>query len=147
MLSLFHGRIVTLGTAVHTRYATTDTLLCFTGDMRQVFANLIGNALDATGERGAIWLRTSHAYDPRTNAAGVRVTVADNGCGMSPATQRSIFDAFFTTKGATGTGLGLWVSHEIIHNHNGTIHVRSREPKDGETSGHGGTVFSVFFPD
>ena len=147
VLSLFHGRIVTLGTAVHTRYATTDTLLCFTGDMRQVFANLIGNALDATGERGAIWLRTSHAYDPRTNAAGVRVTVADNGCGMSPATQRSIFDAFFTTKGATGTGLGLWVSHEIIHNHNGTIHVRSREPKDGETSGYGGTVFSVFFPD
>jgi signal transduction histidine kinase len=68
--------------------------------------------------------------------------VADNGCGMSPETQRSIFDAFFTTKGATGTGLGLWVSHEIIHNHHGTIHVRSRE-----TPGHSGTVFSVFLPD
>ena len=142
VLSLFHGRIVTLNTIVRTRYETTDTLLCFAGDMRQVFANLIGNALDATGDRGIVWLRTKHAQDPQTGASGVRVTVADNGCGMSAATRRSIFDAFFTTKGATGTGLGLWVSHEIIHNHHGTIRVRSRE-----TPGHSGTIFSVFFPD
>jgi len=142
VLALFHGRVVTLGTAVHTRYASTDTLLCFAGDMRQVFANLIGNALDATGEGGTVWLRTRVAHDPHTGAAGVRVTVADNGCGMSAVTQRSIFEAFFTTKGATGTGLGLWVSHEIIHNHRGTIKVRS-----SEDPAHCGTVFSLFFPD
>jgi signal transduction histidine kinase len=146
VLSLFHGRIVTLNTVLTTDYDPDDSLLCYTGDMRQVFANLIGNALDATadkkGERGRVVLRTRQGQCPVTGARGVRVTVADNGYGMSAATQRSIFDAFFTTKGATGTGLGLWVSHEIIRNHNGVVRVRSCE-----TAGRSGTTFTVFFPE
>ena len=58
---------------------------------------------------------------------------------MSKHVKDRLFEAFFTTKGATGTGLGLWVSHEIILKHQGIVHVRSRE---GD-----GTVFQVFFPD
>jgi signal transduction histidine kinase len=138
VLALFQGRVTTLGATVETRYAQGDSMTCFAGDMRQVFANLIGNALDAISPHGNLWIRTRRVSFPST---GVRVTVADNGSGMSPATQHSLFEAFFTTKPSTGTGLGLWVSHEIIRNHKGTVHWRSRE-----TPGRSGTVFCLFFP-
>jgi signal transduction histidine kinase len=142
VVSLYQSRIVTLRTRIDRRYVAHDSMLCFAGDMRQVFANLIGNALDAVGEGGTIRLRTRRAHSPRTGAPGVRVTVADNGCGMSPATQKSVFEAFFTTKGMTGTGLGLWVSEEIIRTHRGTIRLRSCD-----VPGRNGTVFAIFFPD
>jgi signal transduction histidine kinase len=70
---------------------------------------------------------------------GVRITIADTGCGMTSEVRERLFEAFFTTKGATGTGLGLWVSHEIILKHRGIVHIKSREGA--------GTVFHLFFPD
>jgi signal transduction histidine kinase len=72
--------------------------------------------------------------------------VADNGCGMTEATRLRIFEPFFTTKESTGTGLGLWVSSEIIVKHNATVRVVSRAAgaADGRKSG---TVFMVFFPE
>ena len=139
VLALFQGRITTLGVGVHTRYDVADTLTCFAGDMRQVFANLVGNALDALSPHGRLWVRTRRVSHPH---GGVRVTVADNGCGMAPATQKSLFEAFFTTKPNTGTGLGLWVSYDIVRNHEGVIRFRSREKPQ-----HSGTVFTLFFPD
>jgi signal transduction histidine kinase len=142
VVSLFQSRIVSLHITLHRKYVTQDTMLCFAGDMRQVFANLIGNSLDAVGQNGHIWLRTRRAHSPRSGQPGVRLTVADNGCGMSAATQKSVFEAFFTTKGMTGTGLGMWVSEEIIRTHRGAIRLRSRD-----TEGGSGTVFSVFLPD
>lgn len=142
VLALYQSRVVTLHTTIHRRYSADDTMLCFAGDMRQVFANLIGNALDATGHSGTLWLRTRRAHSPRTGQPGVRVTIADNGCGMSPTTQKSIFEAFFTTKGMTGSGLGLWVSEEIVRTHRGSIHLRS-----SEVPGRNGTTFALFFPD
>lgn len=63
---------------------------------------------------------------------------------MTREVQGRLFEAFFTTKGATGTGLGLWVSHEIILKHRGVIHLRSRAASEG---GSPGTVFQIFFPD
>jgi signal transduction histidine kinase len=75
---------------------------------------------------------------------GVRITIADTGSGMSKEVRERLFEAFFTTKGATGTGLGLWVSHEIILKHHGIIHLRSRSVSEERP---GGTVFQIFFPD
>jgi signal transduction histidine kinase len=75
---------------------------------------------------------------------GVRITIADTGSGMTGEVRRRLFEAFFTTKGATGTGLGLWVSHEIILKHHGIIHLRSRAASE---TGSSGTVFQIFFPD
>ncbi len=140
VLALYHSRLVTLHIDVRREYAADDNMLCFAGDMRQVFANLIGNALDAMSQKGVLRLRTRRARSPRNGEPGVRITVADNGCGMSATTQRSVFDAFFTTKGMTGSGLGMWVSAEIIRTHHGTIRVHSRDTAPT------GTVFSIFFP-
>ena len=151
VVSLFQGRVATRDVRLSRRYTQDDKVVCFAGDLRQVFANLIGNALDATPDRGRIWIRTRASRDWKTGVPGLRVLVADNGCGMSPATQKSLFEPFFTTKPATGTGLGLWVSEEIVRNHQGAIRVRSTEAVPPESHHPGrlhlnGTVFSVFFP-
>ena len=117
------------------------------GEMRQLFANLIGNALDCDGsDRGPSYADCAplpFLGDP--SVEGVRVMVADSGSGMTPAVQRRIFEPFFTTKEATGTGLGLWVSAEIIQKHHGVVRVRSRSAQD-KRGGPSGTVFMVFLP-
>jgi len=145
VLNLYQVRMNTLGIQVERDYDPAMDLYCFAGEVRQVIANLIGNAIDATagGGRLAVRARRSRNWsDP--SQEGARITVADTGTGMEAGVRQRIFEAFFTTKNLTGTGLGLWVSHEIIQKHNGVVHVRSRPASKGGTSG---TVFQVFFPD
>ncbi len=144
VVSLFQGRMTTRQIEVTRHYAADDSIVCFAGDLRQVFANLVANALDAMTAipgPGRLTLRTRRSRDWKTGHAGVRILIADNGSGMSPETQRNLFEAFFTTKPATGTGLGLWVSEEIVRNHKGAIRLRSSQ-RPGRT----GTTFAVFFP-
>ncbi|MGA9672835.1 MAG: ATP-binding protein [Terracidiphilus sp.] len=150
ILSLYQGRFNTLNIAVERDYSTTMDLFCFAGEIRQVFANLVGNAIDATtaGGRVVIRARRSHNWkDP--GQTGVRFAVADTGAGMEAAIIERVFEAFFTTKEVTGTGLGLWVSHEIILKHKGLVRVRSRTASQGreEPAKTSGTVFLLFFPD
>jgi signal transduction histidine kinase len=107
------------------------------GEIRQVISNLLVNAVDASNLKGVVKIRTSRVL--LNDSIYVRVTVADTGTGI-PATIRSrVFEPFFTTKEKVGTGLGLWVSQQVIEKHNGRIRVRSAEGK--------GTVFSVFLPE
>ena len=114
--------------------------MCFAGELRQLFANLIGNALDAmTPDGGRLTLRVRRGQN-----ATVRVTVADTGTGMTREVRQHIFEPFFTTKEAVGTGLGLWVSAEIAAKHKGKILMRTRTR---DQQGGGGTVFTVIFPD
>ncbi|MFZ0393948.1 MAG: ATP-binding protein, partial [Terracidiphilus sp.] len=76
---------------------------------------------------------------------GIRITIADTGIGMTPEVRARIFEPFFTTKEATGTGLGLWVSQEIVAKHRGQLRVRSRAASSSEPCS--GTVFQLFLPD
>jgi signal transduction histidine kinase len=80
------------------------------GELRQVFSNFLVNSLDAIGEDGTIKLRVSLATCVKGGQSCVRITVADNGTGMEAAVLAHIFEALFTTKESTGSGLGLWVS-------------------------------------
>jgi PAS domain S-box-containing protein len=141
VLMLYQGRILAGSVNVVRDYRDSGPLVCYGSELRQVFANLIGNALDASHNSGQITLRERRATDWRTGRSGVRVTVADNGHGMSHETVTRIFEPFFSTKRMTGTGLGLWVSLGIIQKHEGRIKVRSNT-----SSSHHGTVFSVFVP-
>jgi len=106
-----------------------------------VLNNLIGNALDVLREDGGgrLLVRARQVTQWSTGARGVQVTVADTGHGMDRQTQLRVFEAFFSTKGIGGTGLGLWVSAEIVNKHHGTLRVRSRE-----RAPHQGTVFLMF---
>ncbi len=108
-------------------------------EVRQVFANLIGNAIDATPPGGSIILKTKDCR--LAGEPAVRVTVADTGHGMDAHARMRLFEPFFTTKGTAGTGLGLWVSKGILEKHGATIRVKSRQAINGS-----GTVFSIVFP-
>jgi signal transduction histidine kinase len=127
VLALHQGRSNAAKVQTVRRYRSAVELLAFSGEMRQLFANLVGNALDAMPNGGHLFLsvRNSQAwYQPEI--PGVRITIADTGYGMTESVRQRIFDAFFTTKEVTGTGLGLWISSEIIAKHQGTVRVRSR---------------------
>jgi PAS domain S-box-containing protein len=145
VLSLYQIRLHNLGIQVERQYDPETDLFCFAGEIRQVMANIVGNAIDATsgGGRLIIRARCSRSWkDPQQ--AGVRFTIADTGSGFDHEVRDHIFEPFFTTKEVTGTGLGLWVSYEIILKHHGLVHVRSRPASSGKPSG---TVFQLFFPD
>ena len=104
---------------------------------------VIANALEAMGVQGgvlAIHMHESRKWN-QSSVRGVRVTIADTGQGIAKHNRQRMFEAFFTTKGEKGTGLGLWVSYGIVVRHGGTIHVRSRNSSERH-----GTVFSVFLP-
>ena len=111
------------------------------GELRQVFSNLLGNGLDAIDEGGTIKLRVSLSPDFKDGKRTARVTVADNGKGIAAKSMPHIFEPFYTTKGTVGTGLGLWVTKQIIDKHHGKIRLRSST--DGARRG---TVFMVILP-
>lgn len=143
VLELFQGRLVVSNTTVDRRYEDDPELECFAGDLRQVFANLIVNALDAMNTGcGTLTIRIRRGHDWRTGQApGMRITFADSGCGMDCQTRRRIYEPFFTTKKDSGTGLGLWVTSEIIERQHGDLRVWSSQlPKRS------GTIFSLFLP-
>jgi hypothetical protein len=128
---------------VEKKYRTGAEVQGVAGEVRQVFSNLIANAIDALAMNGRLMLRIakSQTYEHGNRPPGVRVSIADNGSGISPHDQQRLFQPFFTTKDRGGTGLGLWVSKGIIERHGGSIQTRSSiHPK-----GHG-TVFSIFLP-
>jgi PAS domain S-box-containing protein len=154
ILTLHSGRVHTLRVEVTRRYGAEIDLFCLSGALRQVFANLITNALDALNGGGRLLIRAAQSHCWKDGRAGVRVVVADTGTGISCEVRKRIFEPFFTTKLATGTGLGLWVTQDIMDKHSGSIVVRSRtatpDSATAEKNGAGttsGTVFMLFFPD
>ena len=145
VVALYEPRMRGFSIVIDRQYGDVPHIRAYEGEIRQVLANLVGNAVDAMHrDGGRLILRTASGRDPRDGAEGVYVTVADTGCGMDAVTQSRIFEAFFSTKGITGTGLGLWVSHTILEKHGGRAMVRSRVRSSAE--GTGGTVFRVFLP-
>jgi two-component system NtrC family sensor kinase len=101
--------------------------------LQQVFLNLLSNAIDAIGSDGKIEAASRYMDDK------IVVTIKDDGPGLSDDMLRKVFDPFFTTKDSgKGTGLGLWVSHNIISKMGGSIHVKNNPDK--------GAVFTVEIP-
>ena len=127
---------------LHVNVKTEQKAWGNSGEFRQVLSNLLANSLDACRSGDAICVRVRAARSPRDPALkGTRVVVADTGCGIDAENLHRIFEPFFTTKKDTGTGLGLWVSRELIEKHGGDLSVRSSAA--GRRTG---TVFSLFLP-
>ena len=142
VLVLFAPQIKQNHIAVDRRFESNHSVRGFPGELRQVFSNLVGNAVEAMAGGGRLVLHTresSLASDP--SRKGIRVTVLDNGPGIPLGVRRNLFAPFYTTKGEKGTGLGLWVSRGILDKHEGTIHLSSSV---GTTRK--GTAFSIFLP-
>ena len=142
VLNIFQGRLINSNVTVDKRKRAHRPVECYEGEIRQVISNLISNAIDSMQpDGGRLYLRSREARDHRTGAQGLAITVADTGSGIPPETLARIFEPFFTTKGFSGTGLGLWISKEIVERHKGTLTVRT-----SQRPGASGTAFVLFLP-
>jgi signal transduction histidine kinase len=142
VLRLHASRLKAAGVQVHCEIRSeTATVLSTPGELRQILANIIGNATDAMRQGGCLRIRISNRNQMQHGGCSVRLTIADNGTGIAPDVLPTIFEPFVTTKGETGTGLGLWVTSEIVKKNGWKIRVRSsRNPARR------GTVFSLLIP-
>lgn len=123
VLLLLDRRVVQQGVRVERDYPEPLVVEGFPAELRQVFTNVIVNALEAAGQDGQIRIRIEKTAAEELRAAGAIVEVADSGPGVSSNAARNLFQPFFTTKGDQGTGLGLWVSMGIIQKHGGMIRI------------------------
>jgi signal transduction histidine kinase len=141
VINLLQAKIRSTGAQVEQQCNYDLRVMGIAGELRQILANLLANSLDAIDQNSRIVLRAAASIDPLDASHRVRITVADSGCGMEPATIKRIFEPFFTTKGSVGTGLGLWVCKQLVEKNVGSIRVRSNP-----CGPHQGTTFSILLP-
>lgn len=141
VLDLYGPRIGSKGIKVSLRLKSAPRVMAFASELRQIIANLVVNAVDAMPRGGDLSIRLRPATNPMNGTQGVRLTIADTGHGIAPTDLPHIFESFFTTKGESGTGLGLWVARQILEKHHGSLLVRT-----SQRPGKSGTVFSIFLP-
>ncbi len=122
-------------------YSTKGHVQGFPVELKQVFMNLIGNAIQAMPDGGRLRVRVAPAMKGTPRASGVQISISDNGTGIGVEDAGRIFEPFFTTKSTKGTGLGLWISRGIVQKHDGTLRFRSISLSSGR-----GTCFQVFLP-
>jgi signal transduction histidine kinase len=142
-LGLYHGRLISAHIVIERDFRKCQPIMGMAGELRQVVVNLVGNAVDAMAVLGGklkLRITNTREYNNGTRL-GIRLTISDTGSGIHPEIRRKLFEPFISTKGDTGTGLGLWVCYGIIQKHGGTIRVKSSSifPVTG-------TVFSIFLP-
>ncbi len=147
VLDLYEGRATNASVTLERRERARGTVFCLESEIRQVLNNLVRNALDAmTGRGGTLRIRTRDATDWRTGRRGIVFTIADEGTGIASGTLERMFKPFFTTKGIAGTGLGLWISREIIDRHDGRLLVRTHSGSPAHPARKSGTAFALFLP-
>jgi len=142
VLTLYYRKAKSLGITIERKYRFEGAITGSAGELRQVFSNLVVNAMDAlvnNGDKLVLGVRLARNWS--TGQCGVRISILDNGTGIDPDYRSRIFQPFYTTKGDKGTGIGLWVSQNIVTQHRGTLRVRS-----SVRPGRSGTCFSVFLP-
>jgi PAS domain S-box-containing protein len=126
ILAIYRRRIETRNIHVVRNYHDHSRFVGSVGEMRQVFSNLILNAIDALPIDGALTLNVS---DDNHGRRAVRIEVEDNGSGIRPDHLTKIFEPFFTTKKDVGTGLGLWSAKTLVEKHDGQLLAECSEGK------------------
>jgi len=141
VLELQSRRLEFANIVIDKKYKSKGMLHGFPGELKQVFLNLIGNAVQAMPEGGTLRLRVTECRRREQRDAGLCISVIDTGTGIDPKDAKRLFEPFFTTKSIKGTGLGLWISKGIIQKYGGTIRFRSLHLAAGNVTG-----FQIFFP-
>jgi signal transduction histidine kinase len=140
VVALYRGRFRNSSITTVVDRCRAKHLHCHEGELRQIILNIVGNAADAMKNGGVLSLRCRESTNWADGQAGVRIIIADTGTGMDAITLSQIFEPFFSTKGIGGTGLGLWVTQDLVEKNGGSMRVRSAQ---GEKCH--GTTFSLFF--
>jgi len=139
VLNIYSNKFRTKNITLLRDFHDCPPIQALAGELKQAVANLISNAADAVPHAGTICVRINCHEDATTHI--VKIIVEDDGPGIAPEHRDHIFEPFFTTKKDVGTGLGLWVTKEIIERHSGTVEVRSMNG-----TGPSGTAFSITLP-
>ena len=139
VLNIYSNKFRTKNITIVRDFHDCPPIQGLSGELNQAVANLISNAADAVPQGGTICVRINCHEDDLSNA--VEVIIEDDGPGIASEYRDRIFEPFFTTKKDVGTGLGLWVTKEIIERHSGTIAVRSVNGANPS-----GTAFSITLP-
>jgi PAS domain S-box-containing protein len=134
VLDLYRSRSLSRGLTLRMSGQTVDEVFItvIAGELKQVLANLIANAIDATPSGGIVEASVVRLED------SVEIVVSDTGCGITEANRKHLFEPFFTTKADVGTGLGLWVSKGLVEKQGGSILL--------DDAGAKGTTFRVRLP-
>jgi PAS domain S-box-containing protein len=133
VLRLFRGKLRNRDVHAQVLGGSEVVIEGFIGQIRQVVANLVANAIDAAFVGGKVWI------EARNVGGTVEIIVGDDGIGMGPEVRSQLFEPFYTTKGDLGNGLGLYISKEIVERHHGELRV--------DTAPNQGTTVHVFLPE
>ena len=139
VLVVYNSKLTALGISVDLTFNDLQRIVVSKGEMLQVFSNIIANAVDAMPQGGSLKISTRKLMG--STGDGVQIVVRDSGTGIRQEHLEKIFEAFFTTKGNLGTGIGLWVARQLVERRGGQISVASSiEP------GKSGTAITIFIP-
>jgi protein-histidine pros-kinase len=133
--AMYRPRLQAAKIEVERNYQIAGEVTIYPSELRQVFTNLLTNAIDAIGQKGRITISIEQGP-----ANAIVVRVRDTGTGIPEENRKLIFEPFFSTKGDEGTGIGLWVIKGIVEKLSGHIEVES------STQGETGTTFSIYLP-
>lgn len=135
VLEVYSGKLESRGISLQTNIDPTAIVKAGAGDLHQIAANLIANAIDVSGRGDKIQVRVSRI--PLESGDRAILEVEDQGAGVPPDVAVHLFEPFFTTKKDYGTGLGLWVSQRLANQWNGNITF---------TTSSSGSCFKADFP-
>jgi PAS domain S-box-containing protein len=141
VLRVYERRIFYKGITVEQRIGLELDIFAHQGELKQILSNLLSNAIDASRQHGKIWIRVHATTGSSKLGPGIRIVLADNGGGIPPEIADHVFMPFFTTKADVGTGIGLWVTRNLIEKRGGSIRCRSSQNPSSS-----GTVMSIFIP-
>jgi signal transduction histidine kinase len=142
LLSVYNGKLQAKNIAVRKQYRGELDIWGLEGELRQVFANQIANAIYALPRHGRLTIRIRESKRwSNGQCKGTVISIVDTGSGISRDSLPRIFDPFFTTKQDVGNGLGLWITQGIVTRHGGNIRVKSNTSR-----GTSGTIFTTFLP-
>jgi len=138
VLALYSNKLKSKEIRISRRFGGSLPVQAAAGELRQVIANLIANAADAVQYQGTIDV----TLESLTQAGQqmLHILVEDDGPGIPPEHKSHLFEPFFTTKQDVGTGLGLWLTKEVVERHGGKIDLVPR------TDGNVGAAFSILLP-
>ena len=139
VLSVYSSKLLSAGITTDKQFDDQRKVLVRKGEILQIFSNVITNAADAMGRGGTLSISTQQIVG--STGDGIQTIIRDNGQGIRQEHLAQVFEPFFTTKGNLGTGIGLWVTKQLVEARGGEISIAS-----STENGNSGTTLTIFIP-
>jgi PAS domain S-box-containing protein len=139
VLSVYSSKLISAGVTIDKQFGDQRKMLVRKGEILQIFSNIITNAADAMRQGGLLSISIREIVS--STGDGIQTVIRDTGVGIRQEHLAQIFEPFFTTKGDLGTGIGLWVTKQLVEGRGGEISVVS-----STENGNSGTTVTIFIP-